>query len=76
MKTSSLSLHLHCSGAYGSLDSPSTRAMSSSRKIYIYIYMPITPFGGPFLVSRCQEIEGDVKNQGEKKTKKQKTTTC
>ena len=35
--------------------------------------MLVTPFGGPFWVSRYQEIEGDIKNQGEKKTKKQKT---
>ena len=44
--------------------------------IYIYIYAPITPFGGAFWVSRCQEIEGDMKNQGEKKTNKQKKTKC
>ena len=35
------------------------------------------PFGGPFWVSRCQEIEGDMKNRGgEKDTKKQKKTKC
>ena len=28
------------------------------------------------MVLRCQEIEGDMKNQGEKKTKKQKKTKC
>ena len=37
---------------------------------------PTTPFGGPFWVSRCQEIEGDMMNQGENKTKKQKKTKC
>ena len=34
---------------------------------------PITPFGGPFWVSRCRETEGNMKNEGEK-PKKQKTT--
>ena len=38
--------------------------------------MPITPFGGPLWASRCQEIEGDTKNQGDKATKKQKKTNA
>ena len=30
--------------------------------------MPLTPFGGPFWNSKCQEMEGDMKNEGENKT--------
>ena len=33
----------------------------------------MTPFGGPFWVSRCQEVE-KMKKQGKKKTKKQRKT--
>ena len=39
--------------------------------------MPITPFCGPFWVSRCRETEENMKNQGGGiKTKKQKKTKC
>ena len=34
----------------------------------------ITPFSSPFWDSKCQEMEGGMKNQGEKKKRKQKRT--
>ena len=44
--------------------------------IYIYIYMPITPFGGPFLGFKMSRNRGRYEESGEKKTKKQKKTKC
>ena len=40
--------------------------INNNMNIYIYTYV-YNPFGGPFWVSRCQEIEGDMKEPGGEK---------
>ena len=64
-----LGIFLSILGWYLAFCTKNVGSRSVISHIYIYICMSVTLFGGPFWVSRCQEIEGDVKNEGEKKTK-------
>ena len=56
-----LHLRLRCFGVF------TIFGLSYTYTYSLLLFLPITPFGGPFWALRCQEIEGNMKNHGEKR---------